>query len=166
MSGLVFNARDVFEIAKKIEQNGQAFYERAAEIMPNQESSQLMKNLAAMEREHEKLFSEMEDMLSGDEADDTVYDPHDDAYAVLKRMGDQFVFHPQDPPNRVFETGASVEEILDVAIDREKDSILFYEGIKVMVPEKYGRSRIDDIIAEEMGHLIALSREKERMRTA
>jgi len=41
----------------------------------------------------------------------------------------------------------------------EKDSIVFYLGIKEMVPEKYGKDKLDKIIKEEMGHIKLLSKE-------
>jgi len=35
----------------------------------------------------------------------------------------------------------------------EKDSIVFYLGMKDMVPAKLGKNRLDDIIKEEMEHI-------------
>jgi len=51
-----------------------------------------------------------------------------------------------------------------MAIGLEKDSIVFYLGMKDAVPERLGRSRIDDIIREEMSHVYLLSREFETLR--
>ena len=53
----------------------------------------------------------------------------------------------------------SLEDILKEAITAEKDSIVFYLGMKEMVPETLGRSRIDAIIKEEMAHINILSKE-------
>ncbi|MBT7259953.1 MAG: rubrerythrin, partial [Desulfobacula sp.] len=39
------------------------------------------------------------------------------------------------------------------AIQAEKDSIIFYLGMKEIVPEKSGKAKIDDIIKEEMSHI-------------
>ncbi|MFY9705943.1 MAG: rubrerythrin, partial [Desulfobacterales bacterium] len=54
---------------------------------------------------------------------------------------------------------SSMEKILKAAIEAEKDSIVFYLGMKNAVPEKLGRDRIEAIIKEEMGHIRLLSRE-------
>jgi rubrerythrin len=43
------------------------------------------------------------------------------------------------------------------AISREKESIVFYLGLKGLVPENLGRNKIYDIIREEMKHLRLLS---------
>lgn len=159
MSGLIFNANEAFEIAKRIEHNGVIFYTKAAEIVQDQSSKDLMKELAEMEVVHEKVFASMQDSLKGDEKAETMYDPHDDAYQFLKGMADKYVFNPSTDPSGVLKPGAEAKDILEFAIQREKDSIIFYEGIKVMVPEKFGRVRLDEIIAQEMGHVIILTKQ-------
>jgi len=50
-----------------------------------------------------------------------------------------------------------MEEILKEAILAEKDSIVFYLGMKEMVPENLGETKIDAIIKEEMAHIKLLS---------
>jgi rubrerythrin len=48
-------------------------------------------------------------------------------------------------------------KVLRGAINREKDSIVFYLGMKELVPENLGKNKIDDIIKEEMKHIRLLS---------
>jgi rubrerythrin len=50
-----------------------------------------------------------------------------------------------------------MEELLITAIGLEKESVLFYLGLKDMVPPQYGRERIDDIIREERSHISQLT---------
>jgi rubrerythrin len=52
-----------------------------------------------------------------------------------------------------------MEGILKEAITAEKDSILFYLGIKDLVPQALGQNRIDEIIKEEMAHIHLLTQE-------
>jgi rubrerythrin len=52
-----------------------------------------------------------------------------------------------------------MKEILKAAIEAEKDSIVFYLGMKEAVPEKHGKRRLDTILKEEMGHIRMLSKE-------
>jgi len=52
-----------------------------------------------------------------------------------------------------------MKEILKSAIEAEKDSIIFYLGMKDAVPEKLGKDKIEAIIKEEMGHVRLLSSE-------
>ena len=53
----------------------------------------------------------------------------------------------------------SMEEVLKSAIIAEKDSIVFYLGMKELVPDKYGKEKLDLIIQEEMQHIRLLSKE-------
>jgi len=50
-----------------------------------------------------------------------------------------------------------MKEILKAAILAEKDSIVFYLGMKEMVPEDFGKAKIDIITKEEMSHIKLLS---------
>ena len=50
-------------------------------------------------------------------------------------------------------------EILKSAIEAEKDSIVFYLGMKEAVPKNLGKGRIEAIIKEEMEHIRMLSKE-------
>ena len=54
---------------------------------------------------------------------------------------------------------SSMREILKAAILAEKDSIVFYLGMKDLVPDKLGKDKLDEIIKEEMGHIRILSKE-------
>ncbi|MCK4603454.1 MAG: hypothetical protein KAU41_01990, partial [Deltaproteobacteria bacterium] len=59
---------------------------------------------------------------------------------------------PEDLPDR-----ENTRKILWVAIGLEKASIIFYLGMKELVPESLGKKKIDDIMKEEMGHIRLLS---------
>jgi rubrerythrin len=57
-----------------------------------------------------------------------------------------------------------LEEILTTAIGLEKDSILFYVGLKDLVPPKYGQEKIDDIIRQERKHVAQLTNHRKKLR--
>jgi len=46
---------------------------------------------------------------------------------------------------------------LKMAIGVERDSIAFYVGLKEAVSRKAGKDKVDDIIKEEMGHIVTLN---------
>jgi rubrerythrin len=163
MSSLVYNAHDAFEIAKRIEHNGAAFYRAAADVMDDIQAGELMNSLADMEVQHELIFTNMQHALSGPELEETLYDPHDEAYVFLKGMADKYVFSPAEDPGGSVKPGAGAVPILDEALGRERESVVFYKAIKIMVPEKYGRPHIDKIIQQEMGHIMLLTKERERL---
>jgi rubrerythrin len=49
-----------------------------------------------------------------------------------------------------------MREVLELAIGFEKDSIVFYLGMKDLVPAAIGGVHLDTIIKEEMTHLSIL----------
>jgi rubrerythrin len=163
MSSLIFNANEVLDVAKRIEKNGIAYYTRAAELMSDDAGKKLMKDLAEMEAIHEQIFTKMQATLTAEENAEGLDDFHNDAYQFLQGMADKYVFNPKEDPLKVLSPGADTKTILDVAIEREKDSIIFFEGVKAMVPEKFGLKRLDEIIGQEMGHVIILTRYRDKL---
>lgn len=148
-----FNAEDVFEMAKEIERNGAAFYADAAEKVDDPDQKQLLLDLSKMEEEHEETFKKMEAGLKPKEQGKTVFDPESEALQYLKALADTRVFFDKDVDT------SSMKGILKTALGAEKDSIVFYLGMKELVPEKYGKNRLDRIIKEEMSHVRLISKE-------
>jgi len=147
-----FNANDIFEIAIKIEQNGAIFYRTAAEKIDGEDNKKFLSELADMEDAHEATFESMKKELKDSEIFSTTFDPEDENTLYLKALADARVFAKKEKPENDF------NKILFSAIQAEKDSIAFYLGMKLMVPEKYGQSKIDYIIKEEMSHITLLSK--------
>jgi rubrerythrin len=153
-----FNADEVFEMAEQIERNGARFYRRAAEGTAEQGNRQLLLDLAVMEDEHERTFASMRAHLPDAEQGATVFDPDGQAALYLRAMADGYVFDVKTDPTELFTGKETMEDILQKAIGMEKDSIVFYLGIKELVPERLGKGRIDAIIREEMNHITSLSK--------
>jgi rubrerythrin len=148
-----FNADEVFEMAEQMERNGEKFYKSAAATIDDQAHKKLLLELAAMEVDHEKTFKAMRSDLKAAEKSATVFDPEGEAALYLRALVDTRVFFEKKVDV------SSMETILKAAIEAEKDSIVFYLGMKNAVPEKFGQDRIEGIIKEEMGHIRLLSRE-------
>lgn len=147
-----FNADDVFEMAEQMERNGGNFYRAAAEkAFLSEAEKQMLLELAAMEDQHEKMFKSMRAELTGDEKAATVFDPTGEGVLYLRALADTRVFFEKEIDT------TSMEEILKAAIGAEKDSIVFYLGMKESVPASMGKDRLDEIIKEEMGHVRLLS---------
>ena len=161
---LDFNADEILQMAQQIERNGLHFYRQAAKGIKNPGSSQLLLNLAAMEEVHERIFTRMRAELTEAEKKKKIFDPDDQATSYLRAWADVHVFNVQTDPADKLTGKEKAEDILRMAIGLEKDSIVFYLGMKEMVPERLGRGKIDGIIKEEMRHVTDLSREFETLR--
>lgn len=148
-----FNADEVFEMAQQIERNGAKFYRDAAGSVADSSKKDLLLDLSKMEKAHEKTFQSMRTALKSAEKASTVFDPQGEAFLYLRALADTRVFF-----EKKIDT-TSMLEILKSAIEAEKDSIVFYLGMKEAVPADLGQDRIDRIIKEEMGHIRLLSKE-------
>jgi len=158
-----FNADEIFEIAEQTEKNGAKFYELAAEIIENPSIKKLLLDLSAMEIEHEKTFISLRANLSNKEKEKTVFDPEDESVLYLKALATSRIFLKKDIPDVLSHKNQTekdfAKKIIKYAMGAEKDSIVFYLGMKELVPENLGKDKIDQIIKEEMSHIRLLGKE-------
>jgi len=152
-----YNADEVFGMAEQIERNGAKFYRRAADLASESSTGEMLLELAAMEDEHLKTFAEMRTDLSEQERKPMVFDPDNELALYLQAMADQHVFDVSADPSERLKGEETREDVLGMAIGLEKDSIVFYLGMKEVVPERFGQERLDGIIQEEYGHISTLS---------
>ena len=152
-----FNADDIFELAMKIEENGAAFYRTAASRQPDETHREILERLATMEDRHKLTFEKMRKALSQVEKTQTVFDPGGDASQYLAAMADTHGGEGSPKTADALTGKETMKEILEIALGLEKESILFYVGLREMVPPEYGRDRLDDIIKEEQRHVIQIS---------
>jgi hypothetical protein len=110
-----------------------------------------------MEAEHEQTFARMRGGLSEGERQPVTFDPDSEAGLYLRAMAGRQVFDVTADPAQKLTGGESTEEVLRLGIEAEKDSIVFYLGMKEVVPDRLGKARVDEVIKEEMGHLGTLS---------
>ena len=148
-----FNADEIFEMALDIERQGIRFYSKASDLFSDPRIKNMLLGLARMEEEHEHVFSSLRDSLLSEESYSDAYDPDGVAATHLRAMTNGAVFDAA-----IALTGTeAIEDILKKGIDAEKNSIVFYTGIKRIVPENLGREKVDKIIEEEMKHVVILS---------
>jgi rubrerythrin len=146
-----FNADEMFEMAEQIERNGAAFYKKAAESVEGN-AEQLFLDLAAKEEDHEKTFAAMRGELTEAERFSSTRDPDNEAAMFLQHAVDGEVFDA-DPAGDL-SGQETVEQILRYALGREKDTIVFFQSMKEMVPKQSGKEKLDGIIAQEVGHIV------------
>ncbi len=148
-----FNADEILEIAQQIEQNGLNFYRAASNAVADPKAKEMLASLAEWEVEHERLFRDMRAGLTDSQKQDTVFDPDDEMGIYLKEMADKVVFTSKMDPAEMIGPNPSFRKILDIALEREKDAVAFYSGIRDIVPAALGRDKIEAIRAEEVSHV-------------
>jgi hypothetical protein len=110
-----------------------------------------------MEDRHQAGFEEMKTALSDMEQAQTVFDPEEELSLYLKAMADAHGGEGNPDVTAQLTGDESMAQIIETAIGLEKESILFYVGLKDMVPPNLGQEKIDEIIKEEKKHVAQLT---------
>lgn len=147
-----FNTVEVFEIAEQIERNGAAFYRRAAELFEESDISTLFINLADWELRHEVILANMRKQLSGWERGVSIFDVEDTPLDA-KAMAGLGAFGIGADPAEQLSGSESRSEVLQMALQKEKDTVVYYTGLKSFVSDAIARDKIDDIVEEELRHI-------------
>ncbi len=148
----IFEPSEIFQFAIRIEENGEKFYRGMALKLDNKEVKELFSALADEEVKHRLTY---EGMVSNIEKYEPFENYPGEYFAYLRAYADNHIF----TPNKLKE---EMEKIRDAAsalkfsIDRELDSILYYQEVKKLLPENQ-RNVIDKIIDEERRHFVKLS---------
>ncbi len=153
---ITFNADEIFEMAEQIERNAAGFYREAAKRAGDKVAQTLFVNLAEMEDNHCQIFQEMRSQLSPDEKKQETFDPENQAILYLQAMADGHGTEGKKSRTEKLTGSESMREILQIAINAEKDSVVFYTALKELVAPGVSRDKVETIIEEELGHLALL----------
>lgn len=157
--GNIFAGSEIVEIGIQIEKNGRDFYNILTEQSKNVKAKDLFKYLAGEEEKHIKVFREI---LEGVEK----YEPPEsypgEYFAYMNALASEYVFTEKDKGKEIAQKIRTDREAVDLGIGFEKDSIVFYEGMKKVVPE-YDQKVVDELIAQEQSHLRQLSELKKNL---
>lgn len=158
--GYDFNADEIFRIAEQIEKNGADFYSRVAAKVADAPMKSLFTDFSSMEKEHEKIFSAMRSTLAEKDREGTTFDPEDEGAQYLQTLAGVSVLDDKVKKAFALLEGLSGKEglrsALTAAIDLEKESVVFYLGMKELVPARLGKDKLEGILKEEMRHIRVL----------
>lgn len=147
--GNIFSGSEVVEIGIQIEKNGRDYYTTLMNQSKNEKARELFKFLAGEEEKHIATFQKI---LSGVQK----YEPQgldsDEYYAYMNNLASEHVFTQEDKGAEVAKAIKSDKEAIDKAIGFEEDSIVFYEGVKKIVPP-FDVEVVEGLIAQEQNHL-------------
>lgn len=143
----MFSVREIIDIAIRLEKNAEDFYCKALEQVSDSSLKKVLRFLADQEGEHGKWFErlkEHEKISTRDVGlDESGFMPLQDL------IGDQRFSLSEVNPLELDTT----EKLIEVAIEHEKDTILFYEMIGAFVDEPETMAGLNVIIAEENRHI-------------
>ena len=156
---IVFSGSELINIAISIERRGITFYDIMAKSTDNEMARAVFEELVEMEREHLKTFQNM--LEKADEHRDAEV-PRQEYSDYLQALIDNAVFTDDMITSEMATQADSDIKALELGINAEKDSILFYYEMRDSIPRRTVPI-IDSVIAEEKLHLKQLSEIKKKL---
>jgi len=150
---IMLSAFEVINVAVEIEKNGYRFYTGAAKTTRNIPVADTFRFLAEEENKHQKTFEEL--LKNAPHAPITESYPGE-LNLYLKAIADAILFKQEEGIKKVIAKTVSEREALDMGIQAEKDSILYYQEILRFVSEKE-KTLVEKVITEEKNHLVKLN---------
>jgi rubrerythrin len=145
---MYYSGQEIIEIAVRIEENGNAFYNTAAEMTgADQDTRGLFLDLAEKEVMHIAIFQKLAEKFN---PEDFEFD-QDEASAYINHLADQHIFGKTDSGVVLAKSVKTPREALEIALKFENDSVAFYTELEKKVKSD-SRKLVHQIIAEEMEH--------------
>ncbi len=158
-----FNAGEIFKVAIQIEENGKKFYEESQKHIDDADIRKLFSDLALQEVEHKKKFEALQAQLPPESTTATVWDPDNELDQYIKMMADNHIFvSSNDVKSRIAGIKDS-KDALKLAIEFEKDSVLFFLSMEDAAAAKKDQELIKSLVNEEQEHLKRLTLELRRI---
>lgn len=158
--GNIFAASEIVELGIQIETNGRDFYNTLVKQSKNKKAEDIFKYLAGEEEKHIAAFQKILDNTEK-------YEPPkiyaDEYLAYMNALADECIFTQENQGALIAKEIKSDIQAVTTGIKFEKDSIIFYEGIKKAVPE-YDHKIIGELILQEQNHLRQLIDLKRQIR--
>jgi rubrerythrin len=146
----MFTLGEIIDLAVRIEKNGENVYRKAQKEVSDPTLSSMLEWLADDELEHEKWFTQFKNGM-----DETGEDPklEEMAKAILGGVLGEQAFSLQDTD---FSAMESVLSLLELSLEFEKDTVLFYEMLSAFIEDEQTLSQLKKIIEEENRHVQVL----------
>ena len=148
---IVLSPRELIDISISIEHLGIAFYDTLSHSTDKPSTAELFHRLADMERGHIAVFEQMIKDTSGFNNEESCETDQSD---YLKAISDNAVFTNDMATSEAISRIDDDIQAIELAIQAEKDSIIFYYELQDILPQK---KLISDIITEEKNHLRLLN---------
>lgn len=155
----IFSGSEIVELGVVIEKNGKDFYETVSSGSKNEAVKKLFKYLAGEEEKHIITF---EKILVATEKYEPVESYTGEYLSYMRALAAECVFTKKNNGRETAKKIKSDKEAVELGIGFEKDSIVFYEGMKKVVPE-YDHKIVNALIAQEQSHLTQLTQLKEKL---
>lgn len=149
-----YSIREAVAQAVQTEKIGYQFYTVMAERFEGDKGlNKLFSTLAAKEQRHEKTFKELLEIIKDEEPQNW-----EDAEQYLRAIVESEFFLGKKKSLPAMRRVKTVEDAVNFAIGFEKETLLYFYGMRDAVKE---REVVDEIINEEKSHIMWLNRFKQ-----
>lgn len=156
---IMFRASELIDIAVRMEQNGRELYRAMAAAAAGAELRNLLENLALAEEQHIADFRRLGEQFEHYAAAET-YPGEYDAYVNV--LVNSNVFAGNLDPGKLLADCPTDGAILDLAINFEKETLLFLQTFRQVTFSPHGQEALAALTAQEQGHLVKLAALKDR----
>lgn len=152
-----FNATEVFRIAIEIKERCVAFYKKAQGVIQDADVEQLFANLVREEMEHKSKIESLKARIPAGAWAPSVSDPEQELDHYIKMMADEHMFSSAQDLDAQLAQVKSARDALKLALQFEKDSVIFFLGMQEATCEGKDRDLLALLIKEEQDHVRRLS---------
>ncbi len=155
----IFSGSEIVEFGIQIEKNGRDFYNTLVNQSKDKKTIEIFRYLAGEEAKHIAVFQKIMDAVEKHKPAESYPGEY---FAYMNALARDYVFTQKDKGREIAKNVKGDKEAISLGIGFEKDSIIFYVGMKKVVPE-YDHKIVDKLIAQEQDHLRQLSELRESL---
>lgn len=143
----MFTLGEIIDLAIRIENNGKNTYRKAQDEVASSELASMLQELADDEAEHEKWFAKFREDMDTEIEDSKI---EEIGRSILQSVLGNQAFSMNDAD---FSRIDNITNLLELSIEFERDTIIFYGMLKEFIKDDKVLSGIDQIIEEENRHI-------------
>ena len=156
---MAFSTKEIIDIAIGIEDSGYYFYTRCRDKFDDESLKEMFSFLAEEEMRHKEFFENLESNIKDAKGIVTT-----EYFQYLTAIGDEKVFKDNNNIDNAIKDMNSPIDAIIVALEAEKDSILFYSELKELYDnDNETKTMLNRIINEERRHVVTLMDIKEKI---
>lgn len=157
-----FSVDEIIEMAVLIEKSGWTFYDNALKKKKlDPKARELLEKLKDQEGQHEAFFKSI---LNEKDLELTSYGADQELVNdYLRAIINYQIFNSPDSAIRAVEQSKDELELIKTAISFEKDTLLYFQGIKDVIKDSEAKNILERIILEEFSHILLLSLYRDKL---
>jgi rubrerythrin len=156
----MFSILEIIDIAIQLEKNGEKVYRQAARQVADDELTKMLTWFADEEIRHADFFSSLK---KGVEEDASEHFDEEMSRELIVRFVKEQMFSLKEVDFTLID---DLDELLNIFIEFEEDTLLFFEMLHPFVTNSKDSKKMDQIINEEKSHIKQLHELKENMLSA